>query len=51
MARDRERWRWSRVARPIVDLLPDLPVVSRSGIAATAFRMAIARWRPGGRAA
>lgn len=50
MARDRERWRWSRVARPIVDLLPRLPAVSRSGIAATALRVALGPWRSGGRA-
>lgn len=51
MARDRERWRWSRVASAMVDLLPQLPVVSRRGLVTTALRVAVERWRPGGRAA
>lgn len=45
MTRDRDQWRWSRVALPMVDLLPELPVVERRGLFATALGVAIRRRR------
>ncbi len=42
LAEDRESWRWSRVAAPLVELLPDLPRVPRRGLLVPGLRAAAA---------
>ena len=32
LASERDAWRWSAVARPLVEVLPDLPKVTRGGL-------------------
>jgi hypothetical protein len=39
---DRESWRWSRIARPLVDALPGLAAVPRRGLAGAAIGAAAA---------
>jgi glycosyltransferase involved in cell wall biosynthesis len=41
MDRDRDVWRWSRVAQPLVELLPVLPRAPRGGLLAAALRAAL----------
>jgi hypothetical protein len=41
IARDRERLTWSRVTRPVVDLLPRLPSVRRGALVPAAVRAAL----------
>jgi glycosyltransferase involved in cell wall biosynthesis len=40
LAADREHWRWSRVAEPLVATLPGLPSIRRNGIGAPLLRAA-----------
>jgi hypothetical protein len=42
----RDGWRWSVVAQPLVEALPRLPATPRSGLAPAAFRAAAVLARP-----
>ena len=42
----RNGWRWSVVAQPLVEALPKLPVTPRSGLAPAALRAAFVLARP-----
>ena len=42
----RDGWRWSVVAQPLVEALPSLPATPRSGLAPAAFRAAAVLARP-----
>jgi hypothetical protein len=41
MARDREHWTWSKVIRPLVEVLPQLPTVRRGAPVPAAVRAAM----------
>lgn len=47
IAAHHDRWRWPVVARPLVELLPELPAARRGGLAAAAAAAAAALLLPG----